>query len=229
MPIVLFDVDSTLLTTGGAGKSALLRCLAQAYRPVEPPPGYSLAGKTDPGVLSDILTAAGVNHEAATEIVERALQVYPKILEEELTQAGATQACPGVPELLAALSARPEVELGVFTGNLRAGTLAKLRAAGLAGFAWRWFVCADGLPDKAQVMARGLGEIRAGRPHLDGQQVVVVGDAQGDVHGGKLHGTRVLGVATGEFSPAELLALGADHAVQDLQDTASVVAWILAR
>ncbi len=227
MPIVLFDVDSTLLTTGGAGKSALMRSLAQAYHPVEPPPGYSLAGKTDPAVLSEVLAAAGVKDGRVQELVERALQVYPAILEEELAQAGTTQPCPGVPVLLAALSQMPEIELGLFTGNLRVGTLTKLRAAGLDGFAWRWFACGDGLPDKTQVLARGLAEMRAERPGLDAGQVLVVGDAEGDVRGGKLHGARVLGTATGALTPAELLALGADHAVKDLSDTAGLVRWIL--
>lgn len=227
MPIVLFDVDSTLLTTGGAGKSALMRSLAQVYGPVEPPPGYSLAGKTDPGVLSEVLAAVGVKDRRVQELVERALRVYPAILEEELAQAGTTQPCPGVPALLTALSVTPEVELGLFTGNLRAGTLTKLRAAGLDGFAWRWFACADGLPDKTQVLARGLAEMRAERPGLQAGQVLVVGDAEGDVQSGKRHGTRVLGAATGALSPTELLALGADHAVNDLCDTAGLLRWIL--
>jgi phosphoglycolate phosphatase-like HAD superfamily hydrolase len=226
MQIVLFDVDSTLLTTGGAGKSALMRSLAQVYGPVEPPPGYSLAGKTDPAVLSEVLAAAGVKDGRVQKLVEQALQVYPAILEEELAQSK-TQPCPGVPGLLTALSETPEVELGLFTGNLRAGTLAKLRAAGLDGFAWRWFACGDGLPDKTQVLARGLAEMRAERPGLDAGQVLVVGDAEGDVQGGKLHGAHVLGAATGALSPAELLALGADHAVNDLSDTPGLMRWIL--
>jgi phosphoglycolate phosphatase len=226
MVIILFDIDQTLLTTGGAGKQSLLRSLEVACGPIQLPPGYSLAGKTDPNVLSEILTATGWAKESIPEKVAQALRVYPVILEEELARAN-TRPCPGVPELLLALSVLDHVQLGLYTGNIRAGTQAKLRAAGLDGFPWRWFACGDGLTDKGQVLGRWLEEMRAFHPDLRAGQVLVVGDAEWDVRGGKLHGARTLGVGTGPLSTAQLLALGADSAVPDLSDTQAVVNWIL--
>jgi phosphoglycolate phosphatase-like HAD superfamily hydrolase len=126
---------------------------------------------------------------------------------------------PGIPALLDALEADTGVLLGLLTGNVVPGARLKLRAVGLD-------------PERFVVGAYGSDHHRRGElppiaarraaPHFGrvptGTEVVIIGDTPADVQCGAGFGARTIGVATGGYTVAELVAEGADEVFADFCD-----------
>src|SRR5260370_1431180 len=135
MKLVLFDIDGTLLSTDGAGRRAIRRALLDETGTAGPIESYRLDGKTDPQIISELLSLAG--HPAAGDDARIAAvcRRYVAQLRIELaTSPGATRLLDGVRELLDALQPHERAEgalVGLLTGNLVAGAALKLGAAGL--------------------------------------------------------------------------------------------------
>ena len=193
--LVLFDIDGTLIRTGGAGVAAFSRVAERLYGRPHGTAGLSFHGATDTGLVRDFLRA----HDLADSEAERArfLEAYVFWLDHHLRRAGG-EICPGVVATLAALRALPHRPmLGLLTGNIRLGAELKLRAHRL----WDQFVVGgfgDDHEERDRIaeVARRRGEEALGRPVL-GQEVLVIGDTPADVSCGRAIGARCLAVATG--------------------------------
>lgn len=226
--LTLFDIDGTLLLSRGAG----LECVGQAFRAVfereADVRSVNLPGNLDPHIWREMCLANGIRAEVADEQHARFRALYAGLLEERLAQqVGRAYALPGVLALLDALEQREHVTLGLLTGNYAETGRAKIRAAGID-------------PERFAVAAFGSdGEQRAdlvvvareryaalGRAELAASQVVIIGDTPRDVACARAHGCRSLAVATGRYSVSELEQSGAESAVQDLTDTATILAWL---
>ncbi len=135
---------------------------------------------------------------------------------------------PGAVDAVAALAARPGVVQSVLTGNMRSVAELKLATFGLA--AWLDFeVGAYGTESMARADLVPLAQERAGRKYgavFDARSTVLVGDTPNDVAAGRQGGARVVAVATGRTSAAELRAAGADVVLPDLTDVDAVVAAV---
>src|SRR5439155_1567858 len=92
---------------------------------------YDLRGKTDPRIVWDVLTAAGVPGEAIEARLGDCFEAYVRELETILGDGHAVELMPGIRELVGALSARPDAVVGLLTGNIEAGARLKLRPTGL--------------------------------------------------------------------------------------------------
>ena len=209
--IVLWDIDGTLIRSGGAGKAAMESALRDAgVEPIDHKVPFS--GRTDPAIARDLLLAHGL--EATPERVARQQQVYLGLLETMLPKIGGV-VLPGVAEWLDRLDAAGAAQ-GLLTGNMRRGAEIKLRYFGLwERFAFGGF--ADEVWTRDEVAARArssawdvLGE--AGRE----RDIWVVGDTPHDITCAKHIGAKSLGVGTGWHSLDELRAAGADRVVADL-------------
>lgn len=217
-PLILFDLDQTLLDTGGAGTDAFYRTIARLVRPVILPPGYTMAGKTDTGIIAELLTMIGVRQDQLEPTLHEVLDLYPDVL-ADLIRSYQVAANPGVVDLLSALEAEPDVTLGIYTGNIIRGAQIKLRSAGLDRFAYRVWACGDGARDKIEVLTQGLAQAcQLLGTAYDPNNTVVVGDAPGDILGGQALGVRTAAVATGPYSLAELAAFSPDCLLPDLAD-----------
>lgn len=219
--LLLFDIDQTLLSTTGAGKAALFHAAEEALGPLTIPPNYTLAGKTDLSVLRDLAQAKNWPTGELPGLVEKALLRYPFHLQEALARLPIAP-LPGVVALLTELSAMTDLALGIFTGNIRSGAEAKLRAAGVNGFNYQVMVCADGAYTKAELLPTALPEIRARfGADFSPRQVLVIGDSPADVQSGLACGMCSLGVATGPFSLEALAACRPDYLLPSLADTSA--------
>jgi phosphoglycolate phosphatase len=227
--LVLFDIDGTILLTGGAGRRAITMALHEAVGPVDSFQHVRFDGKTDPQIVSELLDAAGHAgpHDAAR--IEALCQRYITLLERELQEPVTDAALmPGVHPLLDALEARHDVVLGLLTGNVARGAALKLRAVGL---------------DPARFEVGAYGSDSAHRPELpaiaaeracrhfgrvpSGHEVVIIGDTPADVACGVPIGARAIAVATGGYTESDLAACQPWAVFPDLSDTERVLAAIL--
>jgi phosphoglycolate phosphatase-like HAD superfamily hydrolase len=228
--LVLFDIDGTILLTNGAGKRAVHRALIDVFGATGPT-DHRFDGKTDPQIVRELMRLAGHADDHIDARMQALLERYVLYLHEELRSSERpVRVMPGVLELLDALDARDDVLMGLLTGNLAAGARAKLAAAGIDPDRFR--VGAYGsdheirgeLPAMAQRRAREeLGVV------VEGDDIVVIGDTPADLHCGRSIGARAIGVATGHYSAAELLAHDPAAVFDDLSCTADVVRAIVGK
>jgi phosphoglycolate phosphatase-like HAD superfamily hydrolase len=218
--VVLFDIDNTLLDSGGAGRRALERAVLEATGIRSPLARVPFAGRTDPAILRDILAQGDIAPEPGrlASIFAR----YLAFLEEEVAGGRSGRVLPGVEETLAALEGRPLVHAGVLTGNIAPGARIKLRPFGLdRRFPFGAF--GDDAPTRPALLPVALERWR--RHVGDGcglsmRDVFVVGDTVHDVEVAKAHGARAVAVGTGrQAQPREaLLALAPDFFFEDLTE-----------
>ncbi|MBM4342686.1 MAG: haloacid dehalogenase-like hydrolase [Deltaproteobacteria bacterium] len=218
--IVLFDVDGTLVQTGGAGRRAMEHGFAQVTGRPDACTGFSLAGMTDRAIARAGLRAVGTaDTEAAIDAV---LAAYLGALDRELAGADGYRVLDGVVELLAALAGRPDLAVGLGTGNLRDGARLKLARGNLwRCFGFGGFGC--DAEDRVALVRAGAerGAQALGAP-LDHCAVWVVGDTARDVNAAHGNGFFCLAVASGGADLAALRQCGPRAAVATLADSAVV-------
>jgi len=228
MKVVLFDIDGTLLWTDGAGRRAVHRALEDVFG-APAPDGHEFDGKTDPQIVRELMRLAGVADDAIDERLPEALRRYVEILHQELSGADHTvKTYPGIAPLLDALDARDDVLLGLLTGNVHEGALAKLDAVGLARDRFRIGAFGSDHASRPELpaIARARAELLLGYA-VSGEDVVVIGDTPADMSCGDGIGARAIGVATGRYSVADLGACNAAAVFSDLSDTVAVMRAIL--
>ncbi len=219
--LLLFDIDGTL-TVGGPGKAAFGAALHDVYGTTGPLANHDFAGKTDPLLLRELLTAAGCGAGEIEAGLRRFWRRYDAELEARIDAEPVT-VLPGVHDLIDALAARDDVFLGLVTGNVEAGARLKLQSAGL----WHHFpVGAFGSDHESRNELPPVALERAaahwGRPFRGGD-AVVIGDTPRDVECGNQVGAATVAVATGRFSERALRATGADRVLTDLADTRAAI------
>jgi phosphoglycolate phosphatase-like HAD superfamily hydrolase len=225
MRLILFDIDGTLVNTGGAGVRAMNRTFREIYRVDGALQGIALAGRTDRVIVHDAVARLDPQRTVDDEWLERFRQRYFPILEEEMANgAGAgKRVLPGVRPLLDALAARDDIVLGLLTGNFAPAARIKLAHFGL----WDYFTC--GAYGDAHVDRNLLLEVarEAARAHAPGviapERIVVIGDTPHDVACARSGGATAIAVATGIHSLDDLHATEADVVFEDLSDTREVL------
>jgi len=214
--LVLFDIDGTLIRTGGAG----VRAFAQAAEFMFGRPGgthrLQFQGRTDVSLVREFFRINELPD--SPEQVIRFLDTYVHFLDDQLhRQRG--EICPGVRELLEALRRIPEgPAVGLLTGNIRLGARLKLEAHGLAE-AFDLGAYGDDHESRNQLARIALerGSLHLGRP-LSGREVVVIGDTQADIECARAIRARCVAVATGGVPLSELLKHSPALAVESLAE-----------
>jgi phosphoglycolate phosphatase-like HAD superfamily hydrolase len=226
--LVLFDVDGTLLTASGAGRRALDRALRDTYGTAGPIDTYDFRGGTDPQIVRDLLRLAGVD-EAAIRASEAALyRRYETLLEAEVGDGQGVKVYPGVRELVETLVARPDVLVGLLTGNIQAGARIKLHPTGLLPhFRLGAYGSDDGDRTRLPQVAAGRAQALVGR-QFAGPDTVIIGDTPRDIGCARAFGARAIAVATGWHSLDDLSVHRPDHALADFADREHALAAILA-
>ncbi|MCS7182497.1 MAG: haloacid dehalogenase-like hydrolase [Thermoanaerobaculum sp.] len=213
--LVLFDVDGTLISTGGRAFAALREAFRQVVGVEPPTAGYSPAGKTDPQIVRELLGRLGDGHQDHGQKVAQVLAVYPPLL-RQLLQPPYVRPLSGVEALVAQLARHPQVALGLLTGNLEEGAEIKLSLAGL----WHLFpVGAFGSddPDRNRLLPFAWQRAKAfyGQD-FPPERTVVVGDTPADVACAKVWKARAVAVAGHTHSLATLAAAKPDAVLPSL-------------
>jgi phosphoglycolate phosphatase len=230
--LVLFDIDGTLVLTGGAGVRAMNRAFEELVAPSDDTPtrgvsshleGIPVAGRTDWIILHDALARLGraLDEALFNQLRER----YVSLLRQEISHRGSGfhGILPGVRALLDALEPSNDMHLGLLTGNFRDGAQIKLEHFDL----WRYFRCGafgDDAPDRNALVPVALERATAcGIPALDPADVVVIGDTPNDIACAHAVGAVSVGVATGSYTADQLRSCGATLVFDTLEDTDDVV------
>jgi phosphoglycolate phosphatase-like HAD superfamily hydrolase len=224
--LLLFDVDATLLLTGGAGMRAMIRAAAELFGERLVWEGIEPSGGLDPLLLAEAAARSGVDLDDAGREAFR--QRYIELLAGELRRSAATvRALPGVQEVIRHLLAEPRAVLGLVTGNYPQTAALKLAAVGLDR---EWFKVAafgDEGPSRTALVRLAIARYAA----LDGgarplRRVIVIGDTPRDVECALQNGAVAFSVATGKYGIEALRAAGAHVAVADLSDPGPLLALL---
>lgn len=220
--ILLFDIDGTLVLTGGAGGRAMTRAFEDLFQVTDAFRGIPMPGRTDLVILTDAAARAGIALDPPRLLDFR--ERYCTYLHEEILTGGPRKGVmPGVRPLLEALQRRAGTVLALLTGNYEAAARIKLQHFDL----WRYFACGaygDEAADRNGLVPVALERIKAlNAPPSSSTHVVVIGDTPHDVACARAAGARAMAVATGSHDLDELAACRPDAVVPDLSDVAGVL------
>jgi len=222
MKLVLFDIDGTLISDGGAARSAYHAALRDVYGYDGDLSRYDFSGRTDPQITEMVLTDAGLTR---AEIATRIDDLWTLYLEglRHTAKPDLVRVLPGIPELLATLAARTDIMLGLLTGNIEQGARLKLDAAGLNHyFPFGAFGSDSGkreeLPPVAIERASRLNGHRF--PKRD---VVIIGDSIYDVRCGVPHEATTIAIASGKTAATTLRAENPDFFFDDARALDAIV------
>jgi phosphoglycolate phosphatase len=227
--LILFDIDGTLVLTGGAGGRAMTAAFEEIFSITDAFKGMPMAGRTDAWILADAAAIHGIAPESPD--LARFPEVYLAHLVREIHQPAPPNSVkgvmPGVSHLLEALSVMSsnsgDVLLALLTGNYEAAAQVKLEYFDL----WRYFPCGafgDAAPDRNGLLPKALRRVAelsvlGVRP----SDVIVIGDTPLDIACAASGGARSIGVATGNFTVDQLCTAGADATFKDLSETSDVL------
>ena len=213
---VLFDIDGTLLHTGGAGAVAWQRAFLELYEVEANIAEHTHAGMTDPEI-AEIVFREVLHREGSREERAEAIGCYLGHLADAVAESEGYFVIEGIEEILPRL-VEEGILLGVVTGNIEAAAHIKLARGNLN----RYFAFGgygSDSRDRTELTKKALerGEQVSGHP-LDPAETIAVGDTPRDVRAGHGAGIRVVGVATGSYAVDELTDAGADWSLENMTD-----------
>ena len=212
--LVLFDIDGTLVHTGGAGTAAFTKTFAKEFNLHHGTEKMKFAGRTDVSLVREFFRIHGLAESPGN--FEQFFEHYVFWLHHILEQNGG-ETCLGIREFIHDLQSLPNPPvLGLLTGNIRLGAEIKLRHFGL----WEIFQFGGFADDHEDRNHIAIAALERGRrvlgKNLQPQEIVVIGDTPFDVRCGKFIGAKTLAVATGGAKLEELKLSTADWMVEDL-------------
>jgi phosphoglycolate phosphatase-like HAD superfamily hydrolase len=221
--LVLFDIDGTILSSGGAAGKAFRTALEEVFGTSGPTSGYSFAGRTDPQIARDLLGMGGLAAKSIERNLPRVWPLYARLLATELDKVR-TQLYPGVRSLIEQLHDSSEVALlGLLTGNVVEGAKLKLASAGLDFSRFKVGAFGSDHHDRRELPAIAVDRAERCVGHrFEGKAVVIIGDTPFDISCGEHLGVRTIAVATGSFSRADLHGCGPDYLFDDFSDIDAV-------
>jgi phosphoglycolate phosphatase-like HAD superfamily hydrolase len=211
---VLWDIDGTLLVTGGAGAVAWQRAFEELHGVEANIEEHTSAGMTDPEIAGIIFREA-VGREGSQEELAAAIAGYLSHLEEAVNDSPGYRVMPGIEEILPRLAAAGVLQ-GLVTGNIEAAAHIKL-ARGDLNRHFQFGGYGSDASDRTELTEKALeraGTI-AGSP-IDRTAAISVGDTPRDVKAGHGAGIRVVGVATGSYTVDQQREAGADWPIPDV-------------
>ena len=212
---VLFDIDGTILVTGGAGGVAWQRAFQELHGVDADVAEHTDAGMTDPEIAAIIFREV-IGREGSVEERSKAIGAYLKHLPVTVEESSGYRVMPGIEALLERLIDGGTL-LGLVTGNIEAAAHIKLARARLNRF-FSFGGYGSDSADRTEVTkaALGRGSLVSGGTLADGS-CIAVGDTPRDVTAGHGAGIEVVGVATGSYSVEQLRDANADFTLETVE------------
>jgi len=218
--LLLFDIDGTLVNTGGAGVESLKATVRNRFGTEDDLRDIEIAGKTDRAIMRDILRKHQVDptEENIISFAGEYIDGLPLCLARTRGRI-----LPGIQQLLERLKPRPHIVLALLTGNLQEGARLKLQHYGLWDF-FEFGAFADDHHDRNQLgaFARKRAQLKHGHD-FDAADIDVIGDTNHDIACGNAFGARTIAVATGSWSRERLQDCTPHFLFDDLSATDDVI------
>jgi phosphoglycolate phosphatase-like HAD superfamily hydrolase len=213
---ILFDIDGTLLVTGGAGAVAWQRAFRELHGIDADIDEHTHAGMTDPEIAAIVFREV-IGREGSPAERAEAIAGYLSHLQQAVEESEGYRVMPGIEELLPRLAGEG-ILLGIVTGNIEAAAHIKLARGDLNRF-FAFGGYGSDSSDRTELTKKALerGETVSGHP-LDKAETIAIGDTPRDVRAGHGAGIKVVGVATGSYAVDELSAAGADWAIENVKE-----------
>ncbi len=219
--VLLFDIDNTLLYTGGAGGLAMSLAFHQMFGISDGFGKVEFSGRTDLFILSEGLRQHDIEGGSETHLQEF-LRRYYSLLPDTMPRRDG-YLMPGFPELLEALRQRADVRIGLATGNFSEAARIKLAYYGIDGFFEAGGFGEESL-ERSEVVRAAIERAAAGVTHED---ILVIGDTPHDVSSALVNGVIGVGVATGNYRADQLRESGAQLVFEDFSDWERAAAMLL--
>lgn len=220
MKLILFDIDGTLISAGGAGTRSLNKAFEEILGIKDAFKNFEMAGKTDVQIIKEGLMVAGI--EPSMSLVNEIIESYLNNLRVEINN-NSKHLKPGVKEFIEFIYYELNYPLGLLTGNLEKGARIKLEPFGLNLF---FPVGAFGSDheDRKQLLPIAIERFsKKFNYYIDFHKCIVIGDTPRDVACAKPYGAKVIAVATGPYSVKELQKTDADIVVENLSETNKIL------
>lgn len=221
--VFLFDIDNTLLYTGGAGTAAMNEAFRQMFGIDDGFASVEFSGRTDLHILAEGLKAHGIDGDPRGYLEAFASRYYvllPKMLRERKGRL-----MPGFPQLLEALAGETGVRIGLATGNFSQSARIKLEFYGINGYFLGGGFGEDSV-DRGDVVRAAIERVADGAAP---DEIYVIGDTPHDITSALDNGVVGVGVATGSYGVEELRASGARLAFADFSDWRQAAEVLLGR
>jgi phosphoglycolate phosphatase len=214
MRLVLFDIDGTLIDSGGAGVRSLDLALKDLFSIENGFQGISMAGKTDTQIIKEGIMKHGLSDNGTVDAV---IKAYLNYLRKEINN-DRKHVKPGIYEVLEELKPLQDLGLGLLTGNIEQGARIKLEPFKLNDY---FSTGAFGSDDEDRnnllpIAVKRFEELF--QQKIEADNCVIVGDTPRDVECAHIYGAMCIAVATGPYSYDDLIEAGADYVVHDLSD-----------
>lgn len=221
MKLILFDLDGTILLSGGAGARAVNRACKTIYR-IENVMGRIMPdGKTDIAILREIFRA--IEKDFSPDEIDCLFREYLLFLREEVVNSLEYRVMPGIPELIKALYERDDIIIGIATGNIEEAALIKLERSGLSHY-FKFGGFGSDFENREELIRIA---IERGKKILnykrEFERVFVIGDTPLDIIHARAAGTKTVAVATGSYSVSDLERCNPDYLFEDFSDLGSVL------
>jgi len=215
--LLLFDVDGTLILSGGAGIRSVNRAFLSLFGVADAMARCRPDGKTDPAIFREVARET-LARELSEMEMEKVKDAYLAALREEIRRSPGYRIMPGVPSLLDLLSRQGRFLLALATGNLERGARLKLDPADLNRFFGTGGFGSDD-EDRPRLVRAAIRRASedCSTPIRD-EDVFVIGDTPHDIAAARAAGVRCIAVATGSSRPADLERHSPDVVIEDLSD-----------
>jgi phosphoglycolate phosphatase len=214
MRLVLFDIDGTLIDSGGAGVRSLDLAFRKVFSISNAFQGISMAGKTDTQIIKEGLIKHGLSMDGDFDAI---IEAYLLHLRQEIRNDG-KHIKPGIYEILKQLNLMEDIGLGLLTGNLEQGARIKLEPFDLNKYFPSGAFGSDD-EDRNKLLPFAVKRFEEMfDKSIDIEKSIVIGDTPRDVECAHIYGAVCIGVATGPYSIDELTEAKADYVLNDLSD-----------
>jgi phosphoglycolate phosphatase len=222
--LIIFDIDGTLLLTGGTGKIAFERAFYELYGIQDSWGEVIPDGKTDQNIFGEIFKRH-FNRLPGPNELKNLFTHYARHFEIEIDITPGFQIMPGIPVLIDHLSTLSHVTLGIATGNIAEVSRFKLRRANLHTY-FRFMGTASDSHDRPTLVKHAIhrGLVHAGP--IEASSIFVIGDAVADINAAKKNGVQSIAVATGSTPKEELADHAPDYLLDDLSDHQAILSII---
>ena len=222
MRLVLFDIDGTLIDSGGAGVRSLDLALKDLFSIENGFHGISMAGKTDTQIIKEGIMKHGLS---ANGTIDAVIKAYLNYLRREINN-DRKHVKPGIYEVLEELRPLQDLGLGPLTGNIEEGARIKLEPFRLNEY---FPAGAFGSDDEDRnnllpIAVKRFEELF--QQKIEADNCIIVGDTPRDVECAHIYGAMCIAVATGPYSYDDLIEAGADYVVHDLSDQKSLLNFL---